>query len=419
MLKFYIIFLTLSAFVATSLSLALLFIGSCYFRKKIAVPHGFSEGLVTGAAFPCLVFSYALIFIQSASFIAFPTTSELFLIIRMFIFLVTVVLFIVFRIFTPPLLSLWFGKRSLWFKKGEKGKIPYFSIYGAQIDRVKATKQINNQQLYKISFFAENKKFFSVPYKFTCRLTAKQIVSLKDELDFEPKQNSAVPVSPVYILRLSVSFLAIFSLAVVLFLLICSRGVFSVEKYTREVKVSDKEISTVTEISEIYEYDSKVFVYYGMIGGVNVYGSQGDYLYSVTFPSAIFRKNELQVCDGYILYRTGNDVIKCDTDGKYLDTVDYDQLDSESFQSQKNISSLKHDSFNVYAEDGNKVLIRRPEFYRLFSQGVLWVFATMLVISLFSIKFLSEQADYALGSINEKNMIKSKSNNKEKKTHRI
>ena len=392
MLNVFIIIFTVLILVVSSASLAFLFISSNSFRKKIAVPHGFFEGLITGASLPGLIFSYALIFIQTASFIAFPTHKEIFIILRMFLFLITFFMFFMFRFFTPPLLSLWFGKHSLWFCKGEKGKIPYDSIYGACVENIKTQKPFNNQQLYKISFFTTDRKFFSFPMRMSCRLTAKQIGSLTKSIRFRQKDHLSFVLPSVYQLKTFVSFIVSVSLSVVVFLLLCSYGVFSGNFYSKDFSVSETETVSVEEISDVIESDSELFVCYRNVSTINVYDKSGKFLRSVSFPCERFRVKEAGVVEDIIYFRSGNKVFKCTTDGEYVETVDYSEGVDGIFEQVGSRSGYSHDSYNVYDKNGN-VIVKRPDYYSLFYPGVLWVFAVMLLISLFSIKFLSEHAE--------------------------
>ena len=166
------------------------------FRKKIAIPHGFSEGVMSGMAYPFLIISLALLFIQTVLFIALPLKSEVFAIARLILFIITFVLFVCFDKRTPTLRAYWFGKNALWERHGEKGKIPYSDIYGAKVSPKISLPGSNGQQLCKISFFVEGKKLLFGRKKYVCRMTAFAINELANQVEFNARNRARVHMLP-------------------------------------------------------------------------------------------------------------------------------------------------------------------------------------------------------------------------------
>lgn len=208
-----IIIITAVFFAFCTASLVYQAIYSVYFRKQIAIPHDFSEGIMTGVTYPLLWVMYGLIAVQFFSFIVFRTSDDIILAIRLIIFAVSVIAFAAFKTLTPALLAYWFGKTAFWDGKGEQGKIPYSDIYCIKVHKKKSSRFINNQQLYKITFYVKNKTFLLIPKKHVCKMTAKQISVLTAFVDFkECKKPHPTKKALIYSICLPILLFSILSL---------------------------------------------------------------------------------------------------------------------------------------------------------------------------------------------------------------
>jgi hypothetical protein len=184
----YIIAITAVFFAFCTAAVLYQAIYSVYFRKNIALPHGFSEGIMTGITYPLLWITYGLIAVQFLPFIVFRNSGELLLSARLLFFAVSLLAFAAIKTLTPPLLAYWFGKSSFWDNKGEVGKNAFEDIYCVKVHKKKSSRVINNQQLYKITFYVKEKTFLLIPKKYVCKMTAKQISVLTSYVNFKECQ---------------------------------------------------------------------------------------------------------------------------------------------------------------------------------------------------------------------------------------
>ena len=129
MLNIYIIILTGIFFAMCTAIMIFTAVNSIHFRKKVAQPHAFAEGIITGPAFPALLTAYGFLFVEFVSFTVFQTHSETVLTLRLIAYALTVLSFAVCKTFTPQLLALWFGKTAFWESRGEHGKNLFSEMY--------------------------------------------------------------------------------------------------------------------------------------------------------------------------------------------------------------------------------------------------------------------------------------------------
>ena len=180
----YIIYASIFIFSLCALSFTLRSVKAYAFRKKVALPHGFSEGIMIGPKYTLLITDLALLFIQNVLFLVYKTYSEPILAIRVLCFLVSVVGYLILFIKTPPLLAYWFGQNGLWETSAPSGKVPYSDIYNARLSKKIRLPIMNNQQLCKFSFYVNGRNSFFNPKKYVCKMTACEISALARQVDF-------------------------------------------------------------------------------------------------------------------------------------------------------------------------------------------------------------------------------------------
>ena len=394
MLNIYVIILTGIFFAMCTAVMVFTAVSSVQFRKKIAVPHGFAEGILTGAAFPALLATYGFLFVEFISFIVFKTHNETFLTVRLTVYALTVLAFTVLKTFTPPLLALWFGKTAFWDNRGEHGKNLFSDIYCAKVHKQKNVSVINSQQLYKITFYVKGKTAFLFPKRYSCKMTAKQISALTDHVDFKSRDQKPEITrrSLVYAICLPI---LIFGIVLTTFMMAVSTGVLNEEKYQSSKAPLSDEISTVTEITDVRTDGEKLYVFYENITSVNVYDADGKFIYAISLTPSVFEHSEIGIAsNGMLLYHRGNEIIYYDN-GAVHDTVAYGDQYRGNFEKKplKIGDSVytfdEHDVFRTDA-DGKKVtVIDRPDYLVLFAPEVIWPIALILVVALFILRYFT------------------------------
>ncbi len=362
---------------------------SIYFRTYIAQPHGFYEGIMTGVSYLLFLISYGLLAIQFILFIAFRPTSEIALCVRVILFALTVVAFFIFRALNPSLLAIWFGKSVFWDSRGENGKNLLSDIYGAKVHKKKSSHVINNQQLYKISFYIKDKYFLRLPKKYTCKLTAKQITALTEVVDFKAQEKRALPLKNLIraILLPTFAFLIIVSC----FFHIASLGVFNSTKYSNGEMPYGHEVNALTPVTDVFASDGKIFVCFADIGAVNIYSSDGNFLYSISTPSSLFKSTDFAFADGELLYRYGGELMHYSANGYFIRTEQYTGEHDELFKNASsglNAQGIVYDAIEVRL--GDKVIASRPCSALLFNNEFLWPITMLLIIAAFMTKYLTE-----------------------------
>lgn len=389
MLNIYIVAITGIVFALCTALIVFQAINSILFRKNVAAVHGFFEGIITGYTFPGFIATYALIFVQFASFIAFSTNSELFLTLRLIFYAISVLAFTVFKHLTPPLLALWFGKTAFWDNKGEAGKNLFGNIYSAKVHKNKNVRVINNQQLYRISFYVHGRTAFLFPRKYTCKMTAKQIGVLTNHIDFKSRSEKPDITKKALIYAITLPIL-VFTIVLTTFIHFVSTGILNEEKYTFSNTALTSEITTVTEISDIFTDGSNLYVYYDRIGALNAYSEDGTYRFSISLPHSIFKSTDICYSDGTILYRFGDELITYSSEGNYVQTEKATESNTAAFQNKSlsiNDKSFSHNLSDVFVNDnGQRIFINRPTYLVFFSPTLIWPVTMALIIILFLLK---------------------------------
>lgn len=394
MLNIYVIILTGIFFTMCTAIMIFTAVNSVIFRKKIAIPHAFSEGILTGPIFPCLLISYGFIFVEFISFIVFKTHSETMLTIRLIIYALTVLAFAVFKALTPPLLALWFGKTAFWDNRGDNGKNMFSDIYCARVHKQKSATVINNQQLYRITFYVKGKTAFIFPRKYTCKMTAKQISALTAHVDFKSKDQhpDITKKSMIYAICLPI---LVFGIVLTTFMMAVSTGVLNEQKYQSSKTPLTDEISTVTKISDICTDGERLYVFYEKITAVNVYDPDGNFLYAVSLTPSVFEHSEIGIgSDGKLLHHRGDEITKY-SNGAIDETVPYGEQYSHKFGQrpvkigESTFTFSDRDVYRTDADGNRTTVIKSPSHLVFFAPEVIWPIALILIVTLFILRYFT------------------------------
>ncbi len=389
MLNLYIIIISAVLLSLCTFSLVYQAVYSAYFRKKIATKHNFTEGIMTGPSYPLLWIAYGLILIQFISFIIFTNSNEIIIAFRLLAFSISVFSFYVLKSHTPPLLALWFGKTAFWDNRGEGGKHLYTEIYGVKVHKKKNSTVINSQQIYKITFFIKGKCFLLVPKRYSCKMTAHQISTLADTIDFK---NSEKPkLSKKSLLYSILTPTLIFLISLCFFLQAISTGVFNSVRYTEDTErfstPSSEKVETISEISKVVTDGAKLYVYYENIGVINTYTTDGTFAFSISLPHSVLKASDIAYDGSQILYRYGGELIYYSVNGEFISKTTYLYSHDELFDVCDVKIGDKIVSFNENeVKLGDTIIVERPAYSLLFSTQFIWPITALLVIALFGLR---------------------------------
>lgn len=369
------------------------------FRKKIAIPHGFSEGVISGMSYPLLIVSLALLLVQTVLFIVLPLKSEPAAIARLFLFIITFLLFVFFDRRTPALRAYWFGKNAMWERRGERGRIAYSSIYSAKVSPKISLPGSNGQQLCKISFFVEGKKFFFGRKKYVCRMTAYAINELANQVEFNKRSHSHTHTLPFRKRVLSFVLSIVLTLMTVSLALPCfSFGVLNSVTYSGTDTVITKPLNTVSPITYISFIDGKLCVYYENLEAAELYSVDGNFLYAINFPSSNLKSSDFSVIGDALNYRYGDTLVRHFPVTQTTEVTKYVPEHSSLFTDSK--EPVVSDTGDIYTHDRHVVLckehgtenyvrfISRSSAVKLFDIEVTWTLTAMLLTLAFVIHFM-------------------------------
>lgn len=389
MLNLYIIIISAVLLGLCTFSLVYQAIYSAYFRKKIASEHNFTEGIMTGASYPSLWIVYGITLIQFISFIAFAATNEIVIAFRLLGFAVSVLVFYALKSHTPPLLALWFGKTAFWDNRGEGGKHLYSAIYGVKVHKKKNSAVINSQQIYKITFFVKGKSFLLIPKKYSCKMTAHQISSLADTVNFKDSEKPKIKKRKLIYSILTP--ILIFLIATCLFMQATSVGIFNTARYVEDADglsaPSSEKVETVSEITRVVTNGARLYVYYENIGVINVYNTDGSFAFSFFLPHSVLKATDFTYDGSQILYRYGNELIRYSTSGEFILKETYQDAHIPLFDAcEVRIGDkvVSYDSYEVML--GDTVIVERPALYPLFTPYLIWPITVLLTVALFVLR---------------------------------
>ncbi len=369
------------------------------FCKKIALPHGFAEGVMTGMYYPLLLISLFLLLAQTVIFFVIPSKNEITAILRLFIFILTAIAYGCFDRRTPALRAYWFGKSSMYETHSERGKISYSDVYGAKVSKKISLSGTNGQQLCKISFFVKDKSFFFGRKKYVCKMTVYAINELANHIEFnnkEQKQRMA-PSFKKRVLSFALSVLLTlmtFSIALPFF----SFGILNEKTYSRSDIVLSEPLKTVAPISDIAFIDGMICVYYEKIEMAELYDTDGNFRYALAFPSSDLKSSDFSVTDGSVNYHYGDTLIRYYPSAGNTEEENYSIEHTELFGISE--APAISDSGTTYTHDGNSVFrksaediaatefITRSPFNMLFDVEVMWVCTALLLTLAFIIHFI-------------------------------
>ncbi len=363
-----------------------------HFRRKIADIHGFTEGILTGAAYPLLVSVLALLFVQFLSFIILKPTSELQYCIRTGLYLATFASFFIARSYTPPLLAYWFDKSGLWNGLSEKNKIPYSYIYCATLSKNCNPDLINTQRLCKFSFYVKNKTKHGLPKKFICKITAFELNALRRQIDIRPYSDAkAVKKAQLHKGRLCTALPFVKAFCVIsLAMLIFSSGILYTPRYNKSEFKSYEPINTVTQISSVQTNQNTVCIYYEKIDCASFYSTDGSFLFSIMLPRSPLAQTDIRMSDGKIYFLCANTVSIYElSNGALISSCNISEC-SGIFENPIS-SEYSTDGLSVfkYTENGDRsyLLRREPYLFALSFNYCWWAFALSLS-AIFILKFM-------------------------------
>ncbi len=375
------------------------------FRKKIALTHNFSEAVMSGPYYPLSIIFFSIIFIQFISFLAFEFTTEINIIIRMFAYISSIILFIFFRYKTPPLLSYWLSQTCLWRKAGFSGKIPYSEIIGIKIARNVQFPITYTQKLCKVTFFIDPD--FSGCKKITCKITARDLEFLSKQIDVFPPEYDLSAVSKVKLFSSFLIPILLFIIYILAFLISAASGIFNPYRYVNTNNVINEEIKTVTSVSDVGRYKNTVCVYYRQIGVINVYDSHGTFQYAINCPSSFLKPSDFSVTDdGCINYRLAEKLYRYSSvDGTLISTSQFSENDRPLLRVKTD--TVKFDYSKIYISDENLnfiPIITRPATIAIFNVEVIWSGLAILIAVSFTMRFLTLRKKKSTHSIHKINI---------------
>lgn len=369
------------------------------FRKKIAIPHGFSEGVMSGMAYPLLIISLALLLVQTVLFIVLPIKNEPAAIARLSLFIVTFVMFICFDKRTPALRAYWFGKNAMWETQGKRGRIAYSDIYSAKVSPKISLSVSNGQQLCKISFFVEGKKLFFGRKKYVCRMTAFAINELANQVEFNKRSRSHAHTLPFKKRVLSFVLSIVLTLMTVSLALPCfSFGILNNVTYSDTDTLITEPLKTVAPITYISFIDGNICVYYENLETVELYSTDGSFVYAINFPASKLKSSDFSVKNGSLNYRYGDTVVRHYPATQTTEVSKYLPEHLALFIDTK--EPVVSDTGDVYTHDRHVVLrkehgteeyvkfISRSSAVKLFDIEVTWTITAMLLTLAFVIHFM-------------------------------
>ena len=388
--------MTLNAFLCVFSSVlfalcALLFLSQAIyaldFRKKIALTHGFSEAMMVGPYYPLLIVSFSLIFIQFVSFFAAGFTTEFNIVVRIFTYIASIVLFLYFRYKTPPLLAYWLGKSCLWRKAGPSGKIPYSEIIGIQLSKDVIFPITDTQKLCKVTFFV-NPDFCQCK-EITCFITAYDLEALSKQIDVFPYDYRLSTVSKAKKLSTHLVPVLLFIVFVMSFLIAASSGMFSPHRYTSGIL--NEEVKTVTSITEVGVCGESVCVYYEKIGVINVYGTDGVFRFAISCPTDVLKPTAFSVTDdGLINYRLAGTLYRYSSaDGTLVSEAPLDEAGKAILQVTNDKTRFNYSSVYFTDESGERVITARPHAVAIFNIEIIWSVLAILIAVSFTMRFLN------------------------------
>lgn len=362
------------------------------FRKKIALTHGFSEAVMSGPYYPLLIVSFSLLFIQFISFVSIGFTTEFNIIMRMFAYISTLVMFLYFRYKTPPLLTYWLGKTCLWRKAGFAGKIPYSEIVGIQISKNVKFPITDTQKLCKVTFFV-NPDFGSCK-KITCQITAYDLEALSKQIDVFPPDYTSLAGSKARRFSTLLIPVLLFIIYILAFLITASSGIFNPYRYVGDNSITTEEIKTVTSVTDADVHGEHLCVYYEKIGVISVYKTSGEFLYAIACPSSSLKASDFSVTeDGLINYRLANTLYRYSvSDGSLVSESHIDENSAPLLQFKTNTAGFDYSSVYLNGENGEKnTIITRPLAVAVFNVEIIWCGLAILIAVSFTMRFLNER----------------------------
>ncbi len=362
------------------------------FRLKIADTHGFSQGIMTGYAYPLFIVTTALLVIQFFSFIIFNPKTELEYCLRTSLYAITFCTFVISMKKTPKLLAYWFGKTALWDDFKLKGKIPYTDITCAMLAKENDPLPANPQRLCTFSFYTDKRVIRGIPKKFTCKLTALELTHISEQIPLyhtsDAKKFFKENLKPNALLN-AVPFVKAFAVLSVMMLLF-SYGVFFTPRYTPDEYDKSIEVNTVTKVTDVISKDNTIAVYYENINALSVYNTDGTHRFSLVFDVPMLAAQDIRLTDEKIYHRYANSVnVYSAFDGALVDSSDISKY-SDTFLINKttDYSTNGIDVYKTTPSGEREYLLDRGAYLYPFLPVYSWKLLVISIAALFVIKYI-------------------------------
>lgn len=358
------------------------------FRRTVALPRGFTEGIAAGAAYPIWLIVYAAVFLQCAAYIAFPSSRELDINFRLIAYLGTVILFFAVRCFNLPLLSVWFGNTGIWVCRGASGLISYDAIDTVSIS-CPGPKTDGTDAICTVVFYASDRKLFFHPRRYACKLSAYELSKYRSLLPEPQADAKKKPSRGGFRLAGALSYVSLLLTVLGAFSLLFSTELFSPYRYDEYAAASSEEIVTSAPVTEVISEGGTVIVRYKAIEAINVYSeADGIFLWSVSRDRAVYTgaSDGLWAKDGSVKYTVAGST-------RYFDCLTGQE------QTADDISGIEFpDIGGTYAEsldftplsvsrrlsDGSDAqLISRPLSYLFFVPAAAWALFALGLVTLY------------------------------------
>lgn len=369
---------------------------SSSFRNKIAAPRGFTEGAAIGIAYPLWIFSYGMLFVQCAAFMAFPTLNEIELNRRLLIFIVNLVVFFILRSKNLPLLAVWFGKTGIWISHGVSGLIKFENIISCEITDRKKFHSDDPNAMCTLTIYTKGRKRISRTEKYVCKLAANELTPYLSHLPMtDKKQNDGKMTSPIVSLNRLLTNIAA---AITLFGAICflfSTALLSPYTYTESETAEKTEYVTYAPITDALGENGMIVVRHEAIEAINVYSEEsGELVWSLSRARDFFpdENDGISAANGVIKYTVGSSARYFRiTDGTELS---HEEVSEIEFPHPDALRAMDFEFHPLYirkqlSDRSYKYTVNRPTTYTLFIPSFAWGMLIFGTVALYIFRMFS------------------------------
>ncbi len=356
------------------------------FRRTVALPRGFTEGVATGLAYPVWLIVYAAVFLQCAAYIAFPSSRELDMNARLIAYVCSVLLFFIVRYYNLPLLSVWFGKTGIWVSYGAGGIVRFEDMTSLTVS---CPKSDDGDAVCTVTFCAPDKKLFFHPRRYTCKLSRAELSRYRSLLPETTEDSKKKPRRDSSSLTTALSYVSLLLVALGACSFLFSAELFSPYRYDEYTAASAEEITSFAPITEAISESGTMIIRYEAIEAINVYSeADGSFLWSLSRARAVYSNASDGLCakDGVVKYTVSGVT-------RYFNCLTGEELTADAtsnieFPDIDGTYAVNFDFTPLYVRrqlsDGSYVkLISHPLSYAFFIPSVGWAVFALGVITLY------------------------------------